>query len=79
MAADNVVPVVQKPFWQSKTFWLNIVMFLSALGVITGGMTLTPTQAEIVGLVVAAANVVLRIFFTGAPVTNIGANAAAPK
>lgn len=59
-----------KPFWASKTLWVNGIAFVAA---ITGALGLdlgldAEAQASLVGGVMAAVNIVLRLTTT-APVT----------
>jgi hypothetical protein len=79
MDGTIAVTVAQKPWYQSKTVWLNVITFLSALGVILGGVTMTPRMLEAVGAIVAAANVGLRVWFTGSPISDTAAAISAPK
>ncbi len=73
---DNAVIVQQKSWWQSKLVWFNIAYAISLLGQVTGGLHLSSQQAGVVSMLVAGANIVLRVWFTGAPVTDAGAKAA---
>lgn len=58
-----------KPFYQSKTFWFNILAGLVAVAGLFGFGDFQPSQdvVEIIGVIVAAANLVLR-FVTKVPV-----------
>lgn len=59
-----------KPFWQSKTFWANVVAFGATVATAFGldlGLD-TETQAVIVAGVMSVVNIVLR-FVTKTPVT----------
>jgi hypothetical protein len=67
-----LVIVAQKRWWQSKTVWLNAFTALAAVALYAANH-LTGRAAEISSAVVAVANIVLRVFFTGQPVTDIAA------
>ena len=63
-----------KPFWASKTMWVNAVGFLATISVAMGwdlGLTET-VQMEIVVGIWAVANIILR-FVTKAPIGTPGA------
>lgn len=66
-----LVVVVQKPWYSSKVLWFNVITMISLAGVILAGVKLSTVQLETVGAVVAAANAALRLWFTGAPITDI--------
>ncbi len=75
--ADTVAVIVQqKQWWQSKLVWFNLAWSLSLLGEATGTLQLSPGQTQIVSLLAVIGNIVLRVWFTGAPVTDRGAAAA---
>jgi hypothetical protein len=49
-----------KPFWASKTLWVNALAVAAAVGTVVG-FDLTPElQAEIVVIVMGVVNIVLR-------------------
>jgi Na+-driven multidrug efflux pump len=64
-----------KPWYTSKAIWLNIVtaatliLMLFAPGAPFVGL-LTPTVANYLALAVAVLNIVVRVFFTEAPIEN---------
>jgi len=72
----GAVIVEQKKWYESKVVWLNVFTTLSLLGMLGGSVKLSPQQAEVIGVIVALSNIVLRVWFTGAPVTDQGAEAA---
>lgn len=58
-----------KKWYQSKTVWTNVTLFLSGLAVIIGSTTAIPTNIALqinVALTLAGAvlNLALRVFFT---------------
>lgn len=62
--------VTPKPFWASKTLWVNVLAFAAA---VTGALGLdlgldAETQASLVVGIMAVVNIVLRLI-TKAPVT----------
>lgn len=60
-----------KPFWQSKTFWVNfLTLLVSVLTLIVGNEWVkeNPAIVSIVGVVITGLNVVLR-FLTNQAVT----------
>jgi hypothetical protein len=58
-----------KPFWASKTLWVNAIALVAAItGAFGVELGLDPeTQTAIVGAVMSVVNIVLR-FLTNAPV-----------
>lgn len=60
---------MKKAFYQSKTFWFNILFGLIAVAGLFGFANFQPTQdvIEIIGVVVAAINIILR-FVTKEPI-----------
>ncbi len=49
---------MSKPFWQSKTFWINL---LAIVGALVGGDAMgAEVQAEVVAVIMGAVNLVLR-------------------
>ena len=66
---------MQKAFYESKTFWVNALMFvLGAIAIFTAGEGAPLVSPQIVQwLLVAAAvvNLVLRIFFTEAGIKSL--------
>ncbi len=61
-----------KPFWASKTMWVNVVALVASLTVGFGidlGFT-AAVQAEIVGGVMAVVNIILRFMTNGAVTPN---------
>ncbi len=63
-----------KPWFRSKTVWLNAVTFVSlVLGVVLTALSATPEPVSpwlpwAIGLALAVANLVLRVWFTDAPI-----------
>jgi len=59
-----------KPFWASKTLWINFIALVTAISTAFGvDLGLDPeAQIAIVGTVMSVVNIVLR-FVTEAPVT----------
>jgi hypothetical protein len=60
-----------KPFWQSKTVWLNIVLTLIGIATFLAVPKNDPTLsvASIAAAVAGALNVVLRVWFTDQPIS----------
>ncbi len=58
-----------KPFWKSKTFWVNVLtLVISALTMIAGSETIDPQVVAIItGIAIPILNVVLR-FVTNEPI-----------
>ncbi len=56
-----------KPFWQSKTFWINVVAIVATLtGMFGIDLGLDPeTQLAAVATIMYIINIILRLFFTG--------------
>lgn len=55
--------VDRKPWYASKTIWVNVVAFAGSLGVMSGydfGLTVD-VQAEIVAAIMGGVNIVLRL------------------
>ena len=51
-----------KPWYQSKTIWLNVVtVLIVSLTAISREMGLTATQLEIIAVIVAVLNIALRV------------------
>ena len=61
---------IPKPFWASKTLWVNFIALVTAISTAFGvDLGLNPeTQVAIVGTVMSVVNIVLR-FVTEVPVT----------
>ena len=61
--------MLSKPYWQSKTLWLNtvtaLVMVLTAADVLA---VLPRDRLADVAAIVAVLNIVIRVFFTTGPV-----------
>lgn len=76
--ASSAVTVATKGWWTSKTIWVNALTFVSMLSVVLAGVKLSASGLEVVGAIVAAANILLRLV-TGQPVTATGAALSAPK
>jgi len=59
-----------KPFWASKTLWINFIALVAAISTAFGvDLGLNPeAQIAIVGTVMSAMNIILR-FVTKAPIT----------
>lgn len=57
-----------KPWYQSKTIWANLVLFLIALIGILIDSDLLDAYDKILLLAAAALNLVLRYFFTDQPI-----------
>ena len=54
----------KKPWYMSKTIWVNLVAFVASMGVISGydfGLTVA-VQAELVGVIMGGVNIILRLF-----------------
>ncbi len=73
---DNAVIVQRKRWWDSKMVWFNVIYALSLLGEMTAALHLPQNYVAVVSMIVAGANIILRVWFTGAPVTDAGAAAA---
>lgn len=60
---------MSKPFYQSKTFWFNILFGVIAIASLFGWVDYQPTQdvVDIVAVVIAAIGLVLR-FVTKEPI-----------
>lgn len=59
-----------KPWWASKTIWINLIAVVATLLAVTVGFEMDATfQAEIVAVVMGIVNIVLR-FVTVEPVNN---------
>ena len=59
---------MSKPWWQSKTVWLNIIAAIVSIG--SALNTVVPQSwLPVIGLVVGIANIVLRFFTSGTPIT----------
>ena len=51
-----------KPWYRSKTIWLNVVtVLIVSLTAISREMGLTATQLEIIAVIVAVLNILLRV------------------
>jgi hypothetical protein len=61
---------IPKPFWASKTLWINLIALVAAISTAFGvDLGLDPeAQIAIVGTVMSVINIVLR-FVTRAPVS----------
>jgi hypothetical protein len=55
-----------KQFWESKTFWFNIFVTLSSIGLYFSNANNEPqlTIASIAGTLTGIINIILRIWFT---------------
>ncbi|MGB1225311.1 MAG: hypothetical protein ACPHCN_14365 [Mycobacterium sp.] len=63
-----------KPWWQSKTIWLNLVAFAVAVigaGLDTELIRSSPQAVYVATVALAGANMALR-FVTGRPITGMG-------
>ena len=50
-----------KPFWASKTLWVNVIAVIASITVTLGLFDLTPElQATIIGVVMGIVNIALR-------------------
>jgi hypothetical protein len=60
-----------KPWWHSKTVWLNVVLTLIGLATFLAVPKNDPTLsvASIAAAVAGALNVVLRVWFTDTPIS----------
>jgi hypothetical protein len=60
-----------KPFWASKTVWLNVVLTLIGIATFLAVPKNDPTLsvASIAAAVAGALNVVLRVWFTDTPIS----------
>ena len=69
---------MQKAFYESKTFWVNVLMFiLGAIAVFTSGEgapLVTPVVLQWLVVASALVNLVLRIWFTDAPISGVKRN-----
>lgn len=64
--------VPAKPWWQSKTIWLNaIALVVAIITAVTDVLQLSEDATQVVLAVTAALNVILR-FFTTQPVAATG-------
>jgi hypothetical protein len=61
---------IPKPFWSSKTLWINLIALVAAISTAFGvDLGLDPeAQIAIVGTVMSVINIVLR-FVTKAPIS----------
>ena len=55
-----------KPFWQSKTFWVNIIAILVTVTGALGFDLGLDAEAQVMwaGTIMGVVNIVLRVFFT---------------
>jgi hypothetical protein len=77
---DPLVIVRQGRWWRSKLTWLHILMTVSGLGALAlhyvpANGRIAPALAAIIG----AVGIVLRVWFTSAPVTDYAAAQAEEK
>lgn len=55
-----------KPFWASKTLWVNLVAVIAAvLGAFNVDMLTPEMQAQVVGVIMGVVNMVLRVVTKG--------------
>lgn len=60
-----------KPWYQSKTFWFNVVTFVLGVLALTEFVSVLPkTAAPYIALANAVGNLILRLWFTDTPVTS---------
>ena len=61
---------ISKPFWASKTLWVNLIALAAAISTAFGvDLGLNPeTQVAVVGTVMSVVNIILRLV-TKAPVS----------
>jgi len=59
-----------KKFYESKTFWFNVLFGVVSIASLFGFGEFTPSESaiEIVAILGAAVNLVLRLFFTSEPI-----------
>ena len=57
-----------KPFWQSKTFWVNLSALIIAIGQQYVNPELMPTEGDLSAIVLSIVNLILR-FVTKSQVT----------
>ena len=70
----KLVVVAQRKWFQSKTVWLNVVVTLVAvLGLVSGHLSATGPASQILAAIIALANIILRVWLTGSPLTDTGA------
>ncbi len=57
-----------KPFWASKTLWVNLIMLIATVGTTFGwdlGLS-AETQVAVVGAIMGVANLILRFMTSSA-------------
>ena len=64
-----VVTPAEKPIWQSKLFWLNIIATIAAVLDAAKVLSIPPEYLAIGASIVAVANVIIRIWFTDTALT----------
>ena len=65
-----MITEIAKPFWASKTLWVNLIALAAAISTAFGvDLGLNPeTQVAVVGTVMSVVNIILRLV-TKAPVS----------
>jgi len=66
----TTTPPVGKKWYQSKTVWLNILTLALGLATVIAKILPAPTGFAITAIVIPVLNLVLRIWFTGQPITS---------
>jgi hypothetical protein len=63
-------PTAPKPVWQSKTFWLGVATTVAGVALYFSDPAHTPTLtvSSVALAVVGVTNVILRVWFTAAPI-----------
>lgn len=67
-----MTPVTPKAWYQSKTLWFNVAVLVSGiLDLLSGSRFVTgdPQRVELLTIGVGTINLVLRLWFTGQPLT----------
>lgn len=55
-----------KPFWESKTFWINLISFVASCVMLASDQQLFGIDPAIYTAIIAGVNIVLRFLTTGA-------------
>ncbi len=55
-----------KPFWKSKTFWVNVVSFLISAVMLASDQQLFGLEPEVYVMAISVLNIGLRFLTTGA-------------
>ena len=75
----ELVVVAKRTPIQSKMTWLNTLIAVAALlGIVLGLIPQTGQTFAIITAVIAGVNVILRVFFTGSPLTDSGLRSSQP-